>query len=95
MCKCTPSIKTPFCGKLNCEWPDNYRSIKPAFNVAHEQTRPSVLFRPTLTIDGDTWIALYGEDLQSGVAGCGKSPDAAMLDFDKAWIKTITPIDPA
>jgi hypothetical protein len=22
MCKCTPEIRTPFCGKLNCEWPD-------------------------------------------------------------------------
>lgn len=21
MCKCTPSIKTPFCGKIGCEWP--------------------------------------------------------------------------
>jgi len=21
MCKCTPSIRTPFCGKLGCEWP--------------------------------------------------------------------------
>lgn len=21
MCKCTPEIRTPFCGKLNCEWP--------------------------------------------------------------------------
>lgn len=21
MCKCTPNIRTPFCGKLGCEWP--------------------------------------------------------------------------
>lgn len=21
MCKCTPEIKTPFCGKPGCEWP--------------------------------------------------------------------------
>jgi len=21
MCKCTPSNRTPFCGKLGCEWP--------------------------------------------------------------------------
>jgi hypothetical protein len=21
MCKCTPNIKTPFCGKPGCEWP--------------------------------------------------------------------------
>lgn len=23
MCKCTPAIRTPFCGKLGCEWPNN------------------------------------------------------------------------
>lgn len=22
MCKCTPNIRTPFCGKGDCEWPD-------------------------------------------------------------------------
>lgn len=22
MCKCTPNIRTPFCGKLGCEWPN-------------------------------------------------------------------------
>lgn len=22
MCKCTPEIRTPFCGKLGCQWPD-------------------------------------------------------------------------
>lgn len=21
MCKCTPAIKTPFCGKADCQWP--------------------------------------------------------------------------
>jgi len=22
MCKCTPNIRTPFCGKPGCEWPE-------------------------------------------------------------------------
>lgn len=22
MCKCNPSIRTPFCGKLECQWPE-------------------------------------------------------------------------
>ena len=26
MCKCTPGVRTPYCGKLGCEWPDG--SIK-------------------------------------------------------------------
>ncbi len=46
---------------------------------------PSVLFRPTLSIDGDQWCALYGSNLQEGVAGFGDSPEEAMADFDKSW----------
>ena len=27
MCKCTPEIKTPFCGKGDCQWPKSYIGI--------------------------------------------------------------------
>lgn len=54
-------------------------------DIAYEAMRPSVLYRPGLSIDGDQWCALYGDDLQSGVAGFGDSPDAAMRAFDAAW----------
>ncbi len=50
-----------------------------------EQIRPSVLLRPSLQRDGHQWIALYGENLQDGVAGCGDSPAEAFADFDRAW----------
>ncbi len=50
--------------------------------LEEEMLRPSVLYRPTLTRDGDMYCALYGEDLQEGCAGFGKSPQAAMHDFD-------------
>ena len=53
--------------------------------VALELKRPSAIYRPTLSIDGDMWCALYGGDLQSGVAGFGKSPRDAMWKFDQAW----------
>lgn len=46
---------------------------------------PSVLYRPRLSRDGNAWCALYGEDLQLGVAGFGKSPAEAMAAFDAAW----------
>lgn len=49
------------------------------------QMRPSVLYRPTLTQDGDQWCALYGANLQDGVAGFGASPALAMYDFDRSW----------
>lgn len=59
--------------------------------VAYEMRRPSVVFRPTLTADGDMWCALLGENLQVGVAGFGETPEAAMAAFDQAFWKEKTP----
>jgi hypothetical protein len=47
--------------------------------------RPSAVFRPSLSIDGNQWCALYGANLQDGVAGFGDSPTDAMWDFDRNW----------
>lgn len=55
--------------------------------TAYEQQRPSVLMRPAISLDGNQWCALYGENLQDGVAGFGDSPALAMSDFDKAWAR--------
>jgi hypothetical protein len=80
-------------------WPDVERIMRNAFDISHavtmvqqefinvaiEMQRPSVIFKPILSKDGDTWIALLGENLQEGVAGCGKSPAGAMWAFDKAF----------
>ena len=80
------------------------RALRESFGMAHhimqgvaheyscaafEQQRPCVLFRPSIYVDGNQWCALYGDDLQSGVAGFGDSPALAMQDFDKHWEKTL------
>ena len=57
--------------------------------AAYEQMRPSVLYRPALSVDGDWWCALYGDDLQSGIAGFGETPATAMKDFDKQWTSSM------
>jgi hypothetical protein len=54
--------------------------------AAYELQRPSTIYKPSLKIDGNEWCALYGENLQDGVAGFGKSPHEAMHDFDKNWV---------
>jgi hypothetical protein len=54
--------------------------------VVQQGMRPSVLFRPALSKDGDMWCMLYGKDLQEGIAGYGKTPEAAALAFDVAWL---------
>jgi hypothetical protein len=59
------------------------------YNHACNQNTPSNLYRPRLSIDGNQWCALYGEDLQNGVAGFGKSPALAYADFDKAWAEKL------
>lgn len=54
--------------------------------AALELQRPCVIFKPTLTQDGNAWLAIYG-DLPTGVVGVGDTPAAAMLDFDTAWYR--------
>lgn len=60
-------------------------------SAAWEQARPFVLLRPSMQQDGDQWCALYGNNLQDGVAGFGKSPADASCDFDKNWNKKVSP----
>jgi hypothetical protein len=57
--------------------------------VAYEQMRPAVIFKPRLFPDGNQWCALLGEDLQVGMCGFGDSPADAMYAFDKAWTTKI------
>lgn len=54
--------------------------------VALEQRRPFMLLRPTLSLDGNVWVALYGENLMEGVSGFGDTPEAAAHAFDLAWL---------
>ena len=53
--------------------------------LGYEMCKPSAIYKPRVTVDGDMWCALYGDNLQDGVAGFGKSPAEAMADFDKNW----------
>lgn len=56
-----------------------------AVEVQERQASPSAIYRPAISIDGNQWCALYGADLQCGVAGFGDTPEQAMADFDKNW----------
>ena len=59
--------------------------------LEYEHSRPSVLFRPRLFLDGNAYCALYGDDLMNGCAGFGETADAAMRDFDKNWLQQKAP----
>jgi hypothetical protein len=60
-------------------------------NAAMEQQRPCVLFKPEVSLDGDHYMVLYGQDLMSGCAGFGKTLAEAMADFDQNWWKQQAP----
>ena len=61
------------------------------YRVSGEMTRPSVLYRPEVELDGDHYFLLYGQDLMAGCAGFGRTMAEAMADFDKNWIKQKAP----
>jgi hypothetical protein len=69
-------------GVLNAQW----NAAEMAFQAEVARCRPHVLMRPSIRMDGNMWCALYGDNLQEGVAGFGISPELAMHDFDAAWI---------
>lgn len=60
-------------------------TMRSAQEAASEYSRPCVLFRPRISRDGNQWCALYGDNLQDGVAGFGDSIAAAMWSFDQNW----------
>jgi len=57
--------------------------------IESEEYNLVALLKPEIFIDGDMWCVLWGKDLQSGVAGFGKSPILAIYDFNKSWEKEL------
>lgn len=57
--------------------------------LAEKMLLPSMMLKPKIFIDGNKWCALFGESLQSGVAGFGDSPQAAYDAFDKSWVEML------
>jgi hypothetical protein len=75
------------------KWPEGCEQFlyEAAKNIYFVSTQPSVILKPRLFMDGDQWCALYGDSIQEGVAGFGKSPRLAMEAFDKAWYAGLPP----
>lgn len=66
----------------------NHRAAQAEESRYHAE-RPSTRYLPRLYIDGNQWCALFGENVQDGVAGFGASPDLAYKAFDQAWVKQL------
>ena len=72
-------------GVLNAQW---NAAVQADINEQAKGT-PAAIYKPKISIDGNQWCVLYGEDLQSGVAGFGDSPEKAMQDFNSNWVKEL------
>jgi hypothetical protein len=59
--------------------------------AASSAERPSVLYRPTLSVDGGQWCVLLGDDLASGLAAFGGTVADAMYAFDLAFASERAP----
>lgn len=74
------------------EWMNSYEVGCLKYAAAERMGSPSFMLKPRLSIDGNQWCALYGANLQDGVAGFGDSPDKAYYDFDKNWTQALTAV---
>jgi len=70
--------------------------VRYEFEVAGNQMqRPSVLFKPELSREGNQWCVLLGENLQVGLCAFGDTPALAFEAFDVAFYKELARSDNA
>jgi hypothetical protein len=54
---------------------------------------PSAVRRPKLLYKTSNWVALLGNDVQSGIVGIGSSVEAALRAFDASYLNFLRPPD--
>lgn len=48
------------------------------------------ILKPKISIDGNSYCVLYGDNLQEGIAGFGETLYLAILNFNKQFHKYLT-----
>lgn len=62
-----------------------------ALNTLIESRDAHKIFVPKVYLDGNMWCALYGENLQEGIAGFGDTPMKAIMAYDREWMERKPP----
>ncbi len=62
--------------------------------VKVEYTGAAVALQPTVFVEGDSYCCLLGPDPETGVFGCGDTPDEALKDWDKNLRKRLASAQP-
>lgn len=57
--------------------------------VQEEEMNLFAMLKPKVSIDGNQWCVLYGENLQDGVAGFGDTLMKAIYDFNSNFHQPI------
>lgn len=68
--------------------------INPEKVIKVEFTGVASILNPTLYKDGDSYCCILGPDPESGVIGCGRTPEKAVHDWDehlKVHLSTASP----
>lgn len=64
-------------------------ALKDESRKTHEATLLVGTLNASVVRDGNQWCVLFGDNLQSGIAGFGDSPQEATVDFHKSWNEKI------
>jgi hypothetical protein len=62
---------------------NNEHQIKMNILIEQQEMNLFSLLRPRVTIDGNKYCILYGENLQDGICGFGDTVMLAIYDFNK------------
>jgi len=58
--------------------------------VAWRQMKWAVVLGARIYLDGDQWCVLHGDNMMTGIFGCGDTPEKAIEDFELA-MRTAVP----
>lgn len=70
---------------------DYVQGVEEARIIETAEMNLVIIFGAKLTIDGDQYCWLHGDNLQDGIHGFGKSPYLAALDFNKNFRTELGP----
>lgn len=57
--------------------------------LAEQPRSPAARFRPELIAFRDMWLAFIGSDLEEGASGIGRTPCAALKDFNRHFLEPL------
>jgi len=70
-------------------WDDQIKQSELGAAIEREEMNLFSLLKPTVSIDGNQYCVLYGENIQEGICGFGNTIMEAIRSFNKEWNKGI------